>query len=145
MAGHWLFVCNPDRWDIWSYLADGNGMRDFGWSVKRYLEEIEPGDDAALWITGKHRGVYAIGRVTGSPTPDHGDEYWTDPDEEMETRHFAALDLGAGLFGDPVLASDLATDPRFTEATVLTQPWAAVPHRLTGDQWLAITDRVEGR
>jgi hypothetical protein len=140
MAGHWLFVCNPGRWDIWSYLADGKGLRKVGWSLARFADEIETGDDAALWITGEFRGVYAIGRVTSEVFTSVGDEeYWTDSADAAKERKYVFLDLGRGLVGDPILEPELLEDGRFKDADVLRHR-KATPHRLTGEQWLAIAE-----
>lgn len=142
MAGHWLFVCNPERWDIWSYLASGRGLRSVSWNVKRFRNRVEPGDDAVLWLTGAHRGVYAVGRVLTRLHTDTGGEFWTDPADATREFQVVDLDLGPGLFGSPILAEDLLEDPRFATASIIHQPFAAIPHRLTGEEWLAIIERV---
>jgi hypothetical protein len=41
-------------------LHDGFDIRS--WTVSRYLREITPGDDVAMWITGA--GVRVLGEVT---------------------------------------------------------------------------------
>jgi hypothetical protein len=143
MPNHWIVTCNPKRWDIWQYLAEGGTMAEIdAWSVTRYFAELQPGDDVALWIAGKDRGVYAVGTITGTPFLATGDEHWTDEADRNRQRRYLPISLGHDLTDAPLLAADLKEDPRFADATVLTFPRAGNPHRLDQRQWQAIADRL---
>lgn len=123
MPNHWIFTCNPKRWDVRSFLEDGNSLSDIeNWSVSRYLDDMAEGDDAALWVAGEKRGVYAVGVIAGAPHDGTGSH--TD------------------LSDKPLLAEELKVDPRFADATVITFPRAGNPHRLNDRQWQAIIEGV---
>ena len=34
MPNHWLFTCNPDRWNVWGYFEAGHSLTELnGWSM----------------------------------------------------------------------------------------------------------------
>jgi hypothetical protein len=61
----WIFQCNPDRFDIDSYLATEPNR--FLWLVARYANDMEPGDRVFLYRTGTTAGVIAEARIIGAP------------------------------------------------------------------------------
>ena len=143
MSGKWLVTCNPERWDIFGFLADGNTVADIqSWSVVRHIDELKDGDDIAFWITGSNRGVYAVGNVVGDASLDSGGAYWVDEADERRQRQFVPVRFDVDLMSHPILGAELSEDPRFMDATVVTVPWGGNPHRLTAEQWSAISDRL---
>lgn len=143
MPNHWIFTCNPKRWDVWSFLEDGNSLSDIeNWSVSRYLDDMAEGDDAALWVAGEKRGVYAVGVIAGAPHDGTGSDYWVDEQDGARRREYIPLDLHTDLSDKPLLAEELKVDPRFADATVITFPRAGNPHRLNDRQWQAIIEGV---
>lgn len=56
---HWLVQSNPAKWRVREFFADGNQLE--GWSVTRYRDQIQEGDDVALWLAGRDAGVVALG------------------------------------------------------------------------------------
>jgi predicted HNH restriction endonuclease len=65
----WIFQGNPDLFDIDGYLA--TWPAEVHWSVTRYANEIQSGDQVFLWRNkGKSgvAGVIAEARVIGTPT-----------------------------------------------------------------------------
>lgn len=145
MPNHWILTCNPKRWGFFEYLAKGNKVTDIKeWSVATRLDQVTKGDDVALWVTGPKRGVYAVGVVEGSPGLGIGDEHWVDPSDVGRQRRFLPIKLTTDLTLNPVLGTELRTDPRFADATVITFPRGANPHRLDDRQWQAIVDQIPG-
>lgn len=137
----WLLTSNPSAWDIWSWWNETNEELD-GWTIVRHLNDIEPGDHFALWISGKRPGVYAVGRIEGlDPRPIHprGGHWKNAP---RAARYAVTLDTAAYLFDKPILKSDLTADPDFKDAVVLRMPGAANPIALTDAEWSAIERRV---
>lgn len=143
MPNHWILTCNPKRWDIWGWLADGKSLTDIEkWSVVQHFAELTDGDDVALWVSGPERGVYAIGTIAGSPSPDEGDEHWLDADDRRRQRHYVPIVLSLDLSSSPIPGDELKGDSRFADATVITFPRGGNPHRLDDRQWQAISDRL---
>jgi hypothetical protein len=52
------------------------------------------------------------------------------------------LDLEVSLLDAPILATELRTDPRFAEASIIRAPRHANPHRLRRREWKAIAERA---
>ena len=126
MSGKWLVTCNPKRWDIFGFLADGNTVADIqSWSVVRHLNELEIGDDIALWITGSNRGVYAVGSVWVQSSLDSGGAYWVDEADQSRQRKFVPVRFDVDLMSHPILGAELSEDPRFMDATVIRVPGVA--------------------
>ena len=70
----WVLQCNPERYRLLDALRDGYDVRS--WKVARYLRDITPGDEVAMWISGPGGGVCVFGEVTNGaewslddPTP----------------------------------------------------------------------------
>jgi hypothetical protein len=61
---HWLVQGNPAKWRVHEFFADGNQLDN--WSITRYRDQIQEGDDVALWLAGREAGVVALGTATGS-------------------------------------------------------------------------------
>ncbi len=148
---YWIFQGNPTYWRVFDYLAKhGRGeLKKWDWSARRYIDEIAPGDAAVLWMSGDRasRGVYAAGRVTGVPylAPFEADEFWGNPADARKKRFHVPMNLEIDLIDDPILAVELIADARFHDASIVRQPRAANPHRLTKRQWSAIEDRLPYR
>lgn len=52
------------------------------WVLARYRDDIAPGDEFTVWLSGKNGGVYAFEVVTGRAAPTPGDNtYWEHPEE----------------------------------------------------------------
>lgn len=147
---NWLFQGNPSYWRVFDYLAEHGRaeLRNWDWSARRYLDQIRPGDNAALWMSGsrRDRGVYAAGRVTGEPflAPSTDTRFWRDPADARVKRWHVPMCLDIDLFDDPILAVELIADRRFHKASIITLPRGANPHRLSNDEWAAIKERLPG-
>jgi EVE domain len=73
---HWILQANPRRYRLFDALRDGYEVST--WTVAQFREEIAPGDDFGLWVSGDDRGVYALGVVTErAEYRQDNDPYWT--------------------------------------------------------------------
>ncbi|MGK5681906.1 EVE domain-containing protein [Actinoplanes sp. URMC 104] len=109
---HWLLQHNPARG------ACGSG----DWTVRRYQDRIEAGDDVVLWHSGRDGGVVAVGTVTEGP-------------------HDGVITVV--LHGTPPVARDtLRADERFRDAPILRMPAGSNPFPLTAPQWQAIAEHT---
>ena len=141
---YWLLQGNPAHWRIRDFFTDGHTSTV--WTIRRFKDMIAPGDEVALWLSGKQGGVVAVGAVTGPPrfgTVGAEDEkYWTDahdPERELWTvpvafsRHF--LD-------HPVPRATMKADERFAGGAIIRAPFAANPFPVEAEAWDAITERL---
>jgi predicted RNA-binding protein with PUA-like domain len=137
---HWLVQSNPAKWRVREFFADGNQLES--WSITRYRDQIQEGDDIALWLAGREAGVVALGVVTGAveDVPGDDDPYWTDPADAAAVRMRMPLRLTEVFLDSPVTREELRHDRRFASATILSQPFAGNPFLLTDDEWGAILD-----
>jgi predicted RNA-binding protein with PUA-like domain len=137
---HWLVQSNPTKWRVREFFADGNQLES--WSITRYRDQIQEGDDVALWLAGPDAGVVALGVVTGDveDVPGDDDPYWTDRADAEAVRMRMPLRLTEVFLDAPVTREELRHDQRFAGATILTQPFAGNPFLLTDEEWAAILD-----
>jgi predicted RNA-binding protein with PUA-like domain len=137
---HWLVQGNPAKWRVHEFFADGNELDS--WSVTRYRDQIQQGDDVALWLTGRDAGVVGLGTVTGEVEDVVGDPdpYWTRREDADAVRMRMPLRLTEVFLDAPITREELRHDPRFAAAAILQQPFAGNPFPLTDDQWAAIVD-----
>ncbi|MFB7655380.1 MULTISPECIES: hypothetical protein [unclassified Streptomyces] len=134
----WLLNCNPKTFKLDEYRSDGGVLTS--WTIARHKEEVAGGDEFVLWVSGPNAGVAAYGHFTGPAEFGQLDpRYWaTDPGR----KHFVPLEVDRWL-DLRVPKSQLASDARMSDATILRQPFAGNPHRLTADQWQAIREAIE--
>jgi predicted RNA-binding protein with PUA-like domain len=137
---HWLVQSNPAKWRVREFFAHGNQLES--WSITRYRDQIQQGDDVALWLSGREAGVVALGVVTGDVEDVVGDDgpYWTDPADAHAVRMRMPLRLTEAFLDAPVTREELRHDRRFAGATILSQPFAGNPFPLTDEAWTAILD-----
>jgi hypothetical protein len=137
---HWLVQGNPGKWRVYEFFADGNQLNS--WSITRYRDHIQEGDDVALWLAGRDTGVVALGTVTGEVEDVFGDPdpYWVRPEDADAVRMRLPLRLTEVFLDDPITREELRHDTRFAGAAILYQPFAGNPFPLTDDQWAAIVD-----
>lgn len=62
---YWIFQCNPDAYQLSTAIEKGL-LKE--WNVKQHRFEIQEGDKAIIWVTGKNSGVYATANITSNPT-----------------------------------------------------------------------------
>jgi predicted RNA-binding protein with PUA-like domain len=139
--GHWLVQGNPAKWRVYEFFADGNQLES--WSITRYRDQIQEGDDVGLWLAGPDAAVVALGTVTG-PVEDvlgSQDPYWTRREDADAVRMRMPLHLAEVFLDAPVTREELRHDPRFASTAILQQPFAGNPFPLTDEEWAAILDR----
>jgi hypothetical protein len=108
------------------------------WCVRRFVGELRRGDRMVLWLSGAAAGVYALGEICADVRPD------ADEARRRERRPVrqAPLDLFVDLRARPVRRATLRDDPRFAGESILRQPFAANPHRVSATAFDAILERV---
>ncbi|MFE3588357.1 hypothetical protein ACFXOY_12600 [Streptomyces niveus] len=134
----WLLNCNPKTFKLDEYRDAGEILTS--WTIARHKDEVAAGDEFVLWVSGPNAGIAAYGHFTGPAEYGQVDpHYWTtDPGQ----KHFVPLDVDKWL-ELRIPKAQLAGDARMAEATILRQPFAGNPHRLTADQWHAIREAID--
>lgn len=136
----WLLSCNPKRFDLEGHRRDGQVLDS--WTIARHVDDVAIGDDFVLWVGGPNAGVVAYGHFTGMAQYGQPDlEYWA---EDPGPRHFVPLLVDKWL-DLRVPKARFAADPRMAAASILRQPFAGNPHRLTAEQWQAVHDAIKAQ
>ncbi|MFC9975231.1 hypothetical protein ACFVH6_30485 [Spirillospora sp. NPDC127200] len=137
----WVLVCNPKKFDLVGMRQNGESPED--WTVKRYLNEIAAGDNFALWATGPDGGVIAFGQITGAPhlnTEATDADYWS----KAPSGEHRAVPITITRWATSTVPRQLIKDDHlFAGHTVISQPFAGNPHRLTDEQWQRILELTE--
>jgi EVE domain-containing protein len=134
----WLFQANPDFYNLADALKGMHVGERADWSVSRYKDRIQPGDQLVLWQGGTEAGIYATGEITGRPfqrtdvgewkikrdgadaTPDMGVSY-------QLTRILHPYIPKAKLQQDPILKNlMILRAPTGTNFAVTEQEWNAI-------------------
>jgi predicted RNA-binding protein with PUA-like domain len=146
---HWLLQNNPRRWRLAEFLEEHTLDELGAWSITRYLDQVNAGDDLAMWQTDSNAGVIALGHATGPPYEAAGaaDAYWEDREQADRTRWWLPLQLTEVFLDAPVTREELRHDPRFAQAAILRQPWAGNPFllRMRNGKRSSIGTRALGR
>jgi hypothetical protein len=142
VRSNWIFQGNPTRSNVMALIGEGEPIRS--WSIARHFGELRAGDNAALWVSGRNAGVYALGAVTGVPYEDVTGEGWAAADRGR-LMTFVPLVLDEFLAGNPISKQELAVDPRFRRARILVAPRAGNPFATSDVEWSAIEDRCRER
>lgn len=133
---NWLFQGNPKVYPILDDLRIGEPIEE--WSVTHSLNKLQPGDRAALWVSGPNAGVYALGTVVGVPEEGLSSDGWINPDDRGRLRWFCPLELDDVFYETPILKDSLKSDSRFSNASILRHPQSGNPFPLTDFEWAAI-------
>lgn len=136
----WIFQANPDFYDLAADLKN-RAVGDLDtWAANQYRDEIQPGDQVALWQSGRDSGVYAFGEVVSQPQQakefaewqikahkDHGD-----PGFFVEYRLTSILP-------SPLHRSVLKQDVRLKDLSILKMA-SGTNFRVTPEQWAALQE-----
>ncbi|MFG3707084.1 protein NO VEIN domain-containing protein [Micromonospora sp. NPDC047670] len=147
--GAWLVKCNPEVWDLVSFLADG-GETITSWSVVPNYRAglIRPGQRILFWVTGKEGaylepGLWGSGVIVGpvyEAKADGDTGYWLDEDQQQRTRHFAPMDVQ--LITSPVPRHVLKADSRLSGMEVFRQPQMGNPLFVTKEELAALDEHL---
>lgn len=133
----WLLSCNPNRFDLESHQRAGEVLTS--WTLARHVRDVAAGDEFVLWVGGSNAGVVAYGHFTGAAEYGQPDtRYWS---EDPGPRHFVPLVVDKWL-DLRVPKARLSADSRMATASILRQPFAGNPHKLTDDEWQAIREAI---
>lgn len=136
---YWIFQANPKVYNALAALGDPSPIDR--WRVARYLNDMTPGDECALWISGRASGVYAIGVITGPVVRDRDpDLFWQDPSEGSRMDWRVGIEIEQVL-EHPILRNDLKADPGFASAAIIRMPGGGNPFPVTAAEWQILESR----
>lgn len=146
----WLLKANPAVWDVIAAVESGGEIDSWRMAPSYRTMLVAPGHPVVLWVTGPRGaawtpGVWGIGTVTSEPYDDVGDPLdggWFDLSARDRVRPYIRCRIRAV---EPIARDELAADPRFVDAEILTSPRLGSPLAVTADELGAITDRVSHR
>ena len=144
----WMFKANPDVWDVLAFLASGVDVDSWRMAPSYRVDLIEPGHPCVLWVTGprgaRHTpGVWAIGEITGEPFDDVGDPddpLWIDLGAQRQVRPF--VEVSMQVLAEPIPRQELAAEPGFAGAEILTRPRMGSPLAVTPEELDVILARA---
>ena len=101
----WILQGNSNDYSWKDQMKEHNDLDTWGINpirFRKYIEEIERGDTAFIWLTkykGKEtRGIYAVAEITHVPDKkirrfawEH--QYWINPESERVVKRFWRLEL----------------------------------------------------
>jgi len=145
----WMFKANPEVWDVIAFLQSGVDVDSWRMAPSYRVDLVEPGHPCVLWVTGprgaRHTpGVWAIGQVTGEPFEDVGDPddpLWIDLGAQRQVRPF--VEVSMQVLAEPVPREDLAAEPAFHDAEILTAPRMGSPLAVTAGE-LEVIEALAG-
>nr|WTA64680.1 EVE domain-containing protein [Micromonospora sp. NBC_00855] len=148
--GAWMVKCNPDKWDLTTFLASGEEVIT-SWSVMPNYRArmMADGQRVLFWVTGRdgtypEPGLWGVGTVLGPVWQENliGDDpgYWIDEGQRQRTRHFAPVDIR--LFERPIPRQALKDDPRLAGMEVFRQPQMGNPLFVNNEEFRVLNDLV---
>lgn len=125
--GAWIIKCNPSKTDLEPMIADGRAEENWCVANNYRTRLMEPGQQVLFWVSAhRQRGIWGAGTITARPTPG---ARWT-----------VATDMA--LFGEPVLASSLASVPGLASLEVFRSPQQSNPSWVDADAWTILGEML---
>jgi len=139
---YWILQVNPGRYRIFDALHDAKVINK--WAVRRYRNEISPGDRFALWVAGREGGIYAFGLITEPAVlqPEVPDPYWEGPAYEDNYKWLIGIKIER-ILAKHIPRSEIVADPDLAAAAIIRTPWAGNPHNVSDIQWNAICSHIK--
>jgi MoxR-like ATPase len=135
----WLFQANPRQWNLLEHLPQMPPGHVEGWTVTRHRNDMHPGDGVALWQGGDAAGLYALGRLVG--TPELGPTPGFRPDSAGEQEYRVDLVIERHVL-PPITREEAREHPVLADLEVLSRPWGGTNLSMTREQWWAIRELV---
>jgi MoxR-like ATPase len=130
----WLFQANPRQWNLLGHLPQMPPGHREDWTVTRHRNDMHPGDGVALWQAGEAAGVYAVGRLVGTPElrPTPGFR----PASAGEQEYRVDLVIERHVL-PPITRDEARQHPMLADLEVLSSP-QGTNFAMTREQWRAI-------
>jgi hypothetical protein len=109
----WILQTNPKRFDFmkFSSFSSKTNMEKGGitdeWRITRYQKEVHVGDIVLIWISGKYRGIYAMGIVTTEPSTYTSSEFFRKEAERGKPIFGVKFEYMSKFLRNPILIPEL--------------------------------------
>lgn len=134
----WIFQANPLLYQIEQSLRV---EQEDKWNLRQHHRRIQVGDRVLIWISGKHAGIYAVGKVLTSPTvePDSakGIGYWIDKRQGYRAISRVNVRYERVMLDRPLLRDFLLCDPSLWTLSILRNP-RGTNFAVTETEWQAL-------
>jgi predicted RNA-binding protein with PUA-like domain len=137
---YWLFQGNPKYYKVIDAIRDFEQMP---WLVTRLGNQMAPGDEVLIWISGTNAGIYAIAEIVEPPKmigkpPDI--KYWIDQ-SRIGIKPQALIRFTNKLLEKPLLRENLKQDHILKSLTVIRQP-SNTNYKVTPQEWQRVQEIV---
>jgi MoxR-like ATPase len=131
----WLFQANPRQWNLLEHLPQMPPGHVEDWTATRHRNDMHPGDGVVVWQGGEAAGVYAVGRLVGTPElrPTPGFR----PESAGEQEYRVDLVIERHVL-PPISRTEAREHPVLADLEVLARPWGGTNLSMTREQWWAI-------
>lgn len=156
-TGYWLFLCNPNKWQIDRFIESGKTEDTYSVS-EHHRNEFEPGQKGIIRVGidnrtkkvlgGKSRldpGIYAIVEITSYPqllSSENGN-YWLDSSEVTKQRHRVTLKYVATNLKNPVYLKDLIGTPVELDDPLVIHGYQGSSYPITQATFEYISSKLE--
>ncbi len=148
---YWILQSNPNTYRQIDYMRAHWNEPDT-WSISRYVNEIEIGDVAFIWLSNEkgenNHGIYAMAKITALPVlgrqPFEWEKpYWVDKAEQKRllTLHRLELQYTKLIIDRPLLVDDLKA-ANLGDLPIFHVPQRAI-YKLTEGRGAAIRRIIE--
>jgi MoxR-like ATPase len=133
----WLFQANPRQWNLLDHLPQMPPGHVEDWTVTRHRDDMHPGDGVVLWQGGDAAGIYALGRLAGTPELKPTPGFRPGSAGEQEYRVDVLIERHVL---PPITRDEVREHPVLAGLEVLHRPWGGTNLSVTRNQWWAICE-----
>lgn len=146
--GAWLLKCNPETWDIESFVSTGAALDNWSVQPSYRTDLMEDGQRVFLWVTGRENapaqpGLWAAGIVTGpvyEESVDADEPFWLDDDQRDRSAHFVPIEMR--MLPKPIARSVLQADQQLAGMEIFRQPQMSNPLWISREELAALEEHV---
>lgn len=139
----WIFQANPKWYDLAAVVQTMKIGDVDEWAAIQYVHQMQAGDKIALWQSGKHAGIYAVGELLDTPCPRKVHADWQiaagrgaeDPGFVVKFRVTALYPLG-------IPRSVIRMDARLKQLSILKMA-SGTNFKVAPEEWDALEDLAQ--
>ncbi|MDF0593386.1 AAA family ATPase [Methanotrichaceae archaeon M04Ac] len=122
---YWIFQSNPKYYDLEKNLEGikEEDLDNFNWTVNQYANQIQTGDVAYLWTSGKDAGILAVATVISDPyyMSEVDEEFISDKKKEEGKQQWVDLRIDH-ILPERIRRDDLIDHPTLGSMQIIRRP-----------------------
>jgi len=122
---YWIFQSNPKYYDLEKNLEGikEEDLDNFNWTVNQYANQIQTGDVAYLWTSGKDAGILAVATVISDPyyMSEVDEEFISNKKKEEGTQQWVDLRIDY-ILPEKIRRDDLIDHPILGSMQIIRRP-----------------------